>query len=1006
MGELEITYKIERGISPLLKVPLEPVGKVFHEYEHQSKNSTQSEKLSESDNSDDSKQSTKELKIDIDMKFLKSLDHKLWKDQDHYKVLGLHKYRYKATDKDIKKAYRQLMLVCHPDKKNTEEETEEEDYSFLKNVAKAFDILGDPQKRRAYDSVDPDFDDDIPGDKLSNKSSYFKVFGPVFERNARWSLKNDVPLLGDLNSKRESVEHFYEFWYTFESGRDFSYADEDREQAEDKDERWYIDRQNKAERLKKTKEENTRIKKLIDNAYHLDPRIAKFKEEDKEAKQAAKQAKRDEAIKKKQKEQEEQRRLEEEERLKKETEEQEARAKRERQKKEKEETKKQLKIERDLWMEMSKEDDYFICHEVDRVQAMIDVDVLCEGLQLLNLKEIIESVTAVRDDKKEARRLVKEKVDDLKTGRIPNNMVAAFMSSPASFNNKPNKKPQGTPKAEGGKAWSNEELQLLIKAVNLFPAGTNKRWEVVATYLSQHGPNTTTRPAKEVLNKAKELQGSEAAAKMREAAKDSANQVPGVEKKMAKLELMSGSSVNAVASERLETASEAQGVNNSPWSAEEQSRLEQALKTFPASEGAERWDKIAATIPGRSKRDCMKRYKVNEEKAAANIKAALTKALKAKKANKAKDNNKAKGKETKAKGKENNKGAGKDSSNPKGNENGDSTAKENSSPAGKENNDPKVKENNDASKETNQATGEESNKVAGKPNKEVGKEKNKAEGKGKNKATGKENNKAEGTEISKAEGKDNNKVAGKSSNKTSVDDSNKVVCNGSTPGKDKITAEGKNNKTVGKENNKPADKDSNKPAGKETNKPASKGSNKPAGKDSNKPAGKDSDKPAGKDSNKPAAKEDNKVWGKENDKPAGKENNKPAGKENNKPAGKENSNAVGKENNKGAGKDNKAWGKDSKVADPKGSNTAEAKGNKTVNKGANKTKGNENNRPINGETNTPIGKVSYKPKGKESNKPIGKESNNPIGKENSNPWGKNNKTQGNISTKGTEAGQR
>jgi len=951
MGELEITYKIERGLSPLLRVPLEPVGKVFHEYEYQSKNSTQSEKLSESDNSDDSKQSTKELKIDIDMKFLKSLDHKLWKDQDHYKVLGLHKYRYKATDKDIKKAYRQLMLVCHPDKKNTEEETEEEDYSFLKNVAKAFDILGDPQKRRAYDSVDPDFDDDIPGDKLSNKSSFFKVFGPVFERNARWSLKNDVPLLGDLNSKRESVEHFYEFWYTFESGRDFSYADEDRDQAEDKDERWYIDRQNKAERLKKTKEENTRIKKLIDNAYHLDPRIAKFKEEDKEAKQAAKQAKRDEAIKKKQKEQEEQRRLEEEERLKKETEEQEARAKRDRQKKEKEETKKQLKVERELWMEMSKEDDYFICHESDRVQAMIDVDVLCEGLQLLNLKEIIESVTAVRDNKKEARRLVKEKVDDLKTGRIPNNMVAAFMSSPASFNNKPNKKPQGTPKAEGGKAWSNEELQLLIKAVNLFPAGTNKRWEVVATYLSQHGPNTSTRPAKEVLNKAKELQGSEAAAKMREAAKDSMSQVPGVEKKMAKLELMSGSSVNAVASERLETASEAQGVNNSPWSAEEQSRLEQALKTFPASEGAERWDKIAATIPGRSKRDCMKRYKVNEEKQAASIKAALTKALKAKKANKGKDNTKAKGKDAKAKGKENNKGAGKENSIPKGSENGDSTAKENSSPAGKENSDPKVKENNDASKETNQATGEENNK-------EVGKDKNKAEGKGKNKAAGKENNKAEGTENSKAEGKGKNKAAGKESNKTSVDDSNKAVCNGTTPGKDKITAEGKNNKVVGK------------------------------------------------DSNKPAAKEGNKVWGKENDKPAGKEGSK----------------AVGKENNKGAGKDNKDLGKDSKVTDPKGSNTAEAKGNKTVHKGANKTKANENSRPINGETNTPIGKESYKyvgresnkskgkesnkPIGKESNKPIGKDSNNPIGKENSNPWGKTNKPQGNISTKGMEAGQR
>jgi len=43
---------------------------------------------------------------------------------------------------------------------------------------------------------------------------------------------------------------------------------------------------------------------------------------------------------------------------------------------------------------------------------------------------------------------------------------------------------------------------------------------VVATYLSQHGP------AKEVLNKAKELQGTEAAQRMREAAKDSMSQTP------------------------------------------------------------------------------------------------------------------------------------------------------------------------------------------------------------------------------------------------------------------------------------------------------------------------------------------------------------------------------------------------------------------------------------------------------------------------------------------------
>lgn len=53
---------------------------------------------------------------------------------------------------------------------------------------------------------------------------------------------------------------------------------------------------------------------------------------------------------------------------------------------------------------------------------------------------------------------------------------------------------------------------------------------------------------------------------------------------------------------------ELQGLNPSPWTSNEQKLLEQALKTFP-SNTPDRWDKIAETIPNRSKKDCMKRYK-------------------------------------------------------------------------------------------------------------------------------------------------------------------------------------------------------------------------------------------------------------------------------------------------------------------------------------------------------------------------------------------------------------
>ena len=62
--------------------------------------------------------------------------------------------------------------------------------------------------------------------------------------------------------------------------------------------------------------------------------------------------------------------------------------------------------------------------------------------------------------------------------------------------------------SKGGVEWGTEELQTLIKAVKLFPAGTNQRWDVVTEFINQHNGGVAVRGVKETISKAKELQGS------------------------------------------------------------------------------------------------------------------------------------------------------------------------------------------------------------------------------------------------------------------------------------------------------------------------------------------------------------------------------------------------------------------------------------------------------------------------------------------------------------------
>src|SRR5213078_4544702 len=75
---------------------------------------------------------------------------------DYYKTLGVDK---KASAEEIKKAYRKLARKYHPDRNPDDKAAE----ARFKEVSQAYDVLGDPEKRKQYDSGTGPFATGGPG---------------------------------------------------------------------------------------------------------------------------------------------------------------------------------------------------------------------------------------------------------------------------------------------------------------------------------------------------------------------------------------------------------------------------------------------------------------------------------------------------------------------------------------------------------------------------------------------------------------------------------------------------------------------------------------------------------------------------------------------------------------------------------------------------------------------------------------------------------------------------
>ena len=507
---------------------------------------------------------------------------------NYYQVLNLP-FKPHLTADEIKKAYRKACLKYHSDKNVDKKGDGEEDKVFLK-VQAAFDTL--TNQKQAYDSTEMPFDEALPSDDVPEEE-FYKEYGNVFKmnlffdarllhtdkkgnhgkkgkgkRNKKNAHHHAPPSFGDENTPIDEVHRFYDYWTHFSTWRDFTIqaskeleAEDQIEQAESRyEKRWYQQEVNRLAKKLKQKEQS-RITKLVEQAMTNDPRLIAEKKrliEEKKQKQREREEQEKERI-----------RLAEEARL---AEEKRVEEEKQRKQQEKFEREKEKKALRKVKQALRKRVEASLEELLEPSYALEDdTDFICGELDkelLMKLNERLEGKTAA-----EVVQIVKKRAENLRN----------------KVEDEEEKKEPEVVKVESVKVvekipFTKEELSALAKGVKKFPPGGANRWDQIANYI-----NNSCRPDQprtkeeciETFNKiaSRPAPSSAAVVTPPPSTPEGSQKQPGSE-------------------------------DTSGWTEEQDKQLQEGLAKFPATmDKNERWTSIANGVPGKTKKDCVQRFK-------------------------------------------------------------------------------------------------------------------------------------------------------------------------------------------------------------------------------------------------------------------------------------------------------------------------------------------------------------------------------------------------------------
>lgn len=381
----------------------------------------------------------------------------------------------------------------------------------------------------------------------------------------RWSEYKPVPKLGGEKTEWHVVDRFYKFWTNFRSWRDFSYEDEyDINDAEHRDERRWMERQNERQRRKRKREEREKLVKLVTTAMRLDPRVQKQREKEEEERQKREKAKEERRMKRL-REQEEKRAA----RLRREEEE-------ERKAEEEKRRQREELLQRERRLNESKEKLRMLCrpHLLDLLDVRDRKDangIKGEDIEYAMLRLNVDQL----DDFNKRLEELKDEKDKL---------IKTFNQTVKKIRNMDKKRAEEEKKQKAGEAqaskseWTREELSLLSKAASVFPGGTGQRWVRIAEYIG-------TRTPDEVRQKTAEMRQTN----------------------VIKRDLVNRDHFAEFQKKR--AAAMAPAINPvEDWTNEQQKQLESGIRAHRALKGEAKWTEIAKMVDGKTSQDCKERF--------------------------------------------------------------------------------------------------------------------------------------------------------------------------------------------------------------------------------------------------------------------------------------------------------------------------------------------------------------------------------------------------------------